>query len=128
MSHSIELLVAVSGLVIGLSHLFRPVEWVEFFVWLRSLGRPGVLANGLLSLSTGCLIVAFHNDWTGLRSVLTVFGWLQVLKGVICLVFPAVGMKSLERVSMERAGDFRKAGIVALAVGALAAWLWMTAP
>lgn len=49
MEHAIELF-ACKLAVIGLSHLFQPRVWVNFFVALRGMGLAGVFANGFLSL------------------------------------------------------------------------------
>jgi hypothetical protein len=120
---AIQLYAAVNFLVIGLSHLLQPRAWVDFFVWLRTKGHSGVFINGMLSLSFGSIIVAFHNVWTGLPTVLTVIGWAQVAKGLLSLVAPQFGMRSLERVAPERAGEFVAAGAVFLALSALMGYL-----
>ena len=71
MERAVEVFAAVQFLVIGLSHVFQPRVWVEFFTWLRGKGYAGVFVNGFLSLGFGAFIVAFHNVWTGLPMVLT---------------------------------------------------------
>jgi hypothetical protein len=63
--------------------------------------------------------------WTGIPMVLTLIGWAQVLKGLISLVAPAVGMKGLMRVSEKRAWEFQVGGAVFLVVSALIAWTWL---
>ncbi len=123
MEKAIQLYAAVNFLVIGLSHLLQPRVWVDFFVWLRTKGHTGVFLNGMLSLSFGSIIVAFHNVWTGLPTILTVIGWAQVAKGLVSLVAPQLGVRSLERVSPERSGEFVAAGAVFLALAALMAYL-----
>jgi len=126
MDRAIESYLAVACVVIGLSHLIRPREWVEFFVWLRGGGVAGVFANGMLSLTVGALIVGFHNVWSGAAIVITLFGWLQVLKGAVCLLAPQKAMRSLDRVSFERAHEFRTAGAVFVALGMFAGYLaWL---
>ena len=119
LQHAIQLFAAINFTVIGLSHLLRPREWVEFFVWLRGKGYTGVFLNGMLSLSFGSLIVAFHNVWSGLPIVLTIVGWAQVVKALISLTAPQVGMRSLERVSVERAREFPAAGAAFVVLAAL---------
>jgi hypothetical protein len=116
---AIELYAAVNFLVIGLSHALQPRAWVEFFVWLRSKGHVGVFANGFLSLAFGSIVVAFHNVWSGLPTVLTVIGWAQVAKGLLSFVAPALAMRSLQRVSAERAWEFVVAGVAFLGLSAL---------
>ena len=108
--HAIQVFAVVNFVVIGLSHIVQPRVWFKFFEMLRQLGYPGVFVNAMLSLLVGSIIVAFHNVWTGIPMVLTLIGWAQVLKGLISLVAPAVGMKGLMRVSEKRAWEFQVGG------------------
>jgi hypothetical protein len=121
MERAIEFLAAIQCTVFALSHIVHPRVWVEFFVWLRSKGHAGVFVNGFLSLWFGSIIVAFHNVWEGLPTVLTVLGWAQVLKGTISFVLPQLAMRSLARVSPERAREFVIGGVIFLGLSAL---LW----
>jgi uncharacterized protein YjeT (DUF2065 family) len=121
--HSIEVLALLYFLVIGLSHLLQPHAWVDYFVRLRNQGRSGMFTEGFLALSFGALIVAFHNVWSGLPIVLTVIGWAQVAKGLLRFVAPQLSLRVYERVSHERAGQFRIAGWVALAIAAFLGYL-----
>ena len=119
-----EIFAVVNFVVIGLSHIAQPREWVHFFVLLREKGYPGVFVNAMLSLLVGSIIVAFHNVWSGVPLVLTLIGWAQVVKGLVSLVAPAVGMRGLMRVSMERAREFQYAGVMFLILSAVIAWGW----
>jgi hypothetical protein len=121
MERAIELWAAIQCTVIALSHIFQPRVWVDFFVWLRSKGHAGVFVNGFLSLWFGSIIVAFHNVWDGLPTVLTVLGWAQVLKGTISFVLPQLAMRGLARVSPERSREFVVGGAVFLGLSAV---LW----
>ena len=80
-----------------------------------------MFVNGFLALGFGSLVVAFHNVWTGLPVVLTIFGWAQVLKGFVSFVAPRIALRGLSRVSLERAWHFRAGGIFALCLSAV---LW----
>ena len=120
---AIEFFAGLQFLVIGLSHLFQPMAWVEFFTLLRSKGRVGVFFEGFLLLGFGGLIVAFHNVWSGLPTVLTVVGWLQVLKGLVRFALPQLGLRIYGRVRPERAWEFRWAGVFCLALGGLFIYL-----
>ena len=88
MERAVEGLLAVCFFSVGLSHALQPLAWVEFFVWLRGIGRCGVFLEGLLTLNCGALVVAFHNVWTGLPVVVTVLGWATVLKATVRLAAP----------------------------------------
>ena len=126
MEQAIEIFAAVQFLVIGLSHVFQPRVWVEFFTWLRGKGHAGVFVNGFLSLIFGSVIVAFHNVWTGLATVLTVIGWAQVIKASVSFVMPQWGMRGLQRVSYDRAREFVVGGFVFLALSALMLYVALT--
>lgn len=123
MERAIQVFAAVSFLVIGLSHLVQPGAWVEFFARLRSLGRPGAFAEGYISLNFGALIVSFHNVWSGPAVVLTLIGWGQVLKALVRFVAPGASLRLYERISPERAWQFRLAGGFALVLSAFLAFL-----
>ncbi len=123
MERAVEWFVAITGLVIGLSHIVRAGDWIEVFARLHRSGRPGAFANGALSLIPGALIVAGHNDWSWPRVVVTAFGWLLVTKGLICFVFPDKGLRSMERLP-SRPG-FVAGGLALLAIAGWAGYcLW----
>lgn len=48
--------------------------------------------------------------------ILTFIGWAQVVKGTLILIAPQIGMRSLERVSHERAWGFIPVGVVLVAL------------
>ena len=125
MERSIEVLACVQFLIIGLSHLIQPRAWVRFFIVLRDKGDAGVFANAFLSLWFGSVVVVFHNVWSGWPAVLTAIGWAQLLKAFIAFVAPAISMRGLQRVSLERAWEFQVAGVLFIVLGgAMAWWLW----
>ena len=123
MERAIEVYAALNFFIIGLSHTLQPRAWVDFFILLRAKGYPGVFANGMLSLSFGSIIVAFHNVWTGLPVILTVIGWMQIIKALTSLVWPQWGLRSLQRVSHARSSEFVVAGVFFLALSAFTAYL-----
>ena len=123
MERAIEVYAGVQFLVIGLSHLLQPRAWVDFFVVLREKGNAGVFANAFLSLVFGSVIVGFHNVWTGLPMVLTLIGWAQIVKSLVGFVLPQLSMRSLQRVSADRAWEFQVGGVVSLAISGLMAYL-----
>lgn len=120
LARAVEIYAAVHFAVIGASHLIQPGVWVQFFILLRAQGHVGVFINGFLSLMFGSIIVAFHNVWSGEAVILTLIGWAQIAKAALSFCLPAWGMRSLNRVSAERAWEFQVAGAVFLG---LAAWL-----
>ena len=114
MERAIEIFAIIQFVVIGLSHIVQHRAWAEFFIRLRGLGLPGAFMNGFLGLSFGSIVVAFHNVWSGPAMVLTIFGWLLLLKASISFVAPAVSMRAFERISLERSWVFIPPGVIFL--------------
>ena len=119
MEHGIEILVTISLLVIGLSHVLQARAWVDFFVMLRQKGAAGVLAVALLHLPIALLIVAFHPSWRGIPAIVTFLGYAWALKATLYFTFPRVGLKSLGFVSVERARHFVIGGWALIGLGAV---------
>jgi uncharacterized protein YjeT (DUF2065 family) len=119
METSVEKLVALCFLVTGLSHIFQPRVWVEFFIRLREKGEAGSLLNGLLHFPLGAFIVSFHNVWHGWPLLVTLIGWSLVIKSLIYLTYPKHGMRMLARISVERSWEFAVAGVFSLAISGL---------
>jgi CDP-diglyceride synthetase len=85
-------------------------------------GEIGSFISGFINLNMGALVVAFHNVWHGIPVILTLLGYVWVLKSFIYFVFPRRGLKALARVSLERSWEFVVAGVVLLVVGGLLLW------
>jgi hypothetical protein len=122
---AIEKLVAISFFVLGLSHIFQPRAWIEFFIRFRDKGAVGSLQLGLLHLPLALLIVSFHNIWHGLPVVVTLVGWGQLLKSFLYLMYPKHGLRMLSLVSIERSWQFVLGGMFAVAIsGVIFFSLW----
>ncbi|MDA1050483.1 MAG: hypothetical protein O3C40_08380 [Planctomycetota bacterium] len=122
METELQIAFAIQLAVFGVAHILRPGALVQFFAVLGSKGEAGVVVIALLSLVTGSFLVAFHNVWTGLPIILTVFGWAQLVKGTAYLLFPTFGLRQLARVTPERTNLFRLPGIPLLIMAGLLAW------
>jgi hypothetical protein len=124
---ALELFATIQFLIVGLSHVFQRHAWVEFFVWLRGRGHAGVFVHGFLSLGFGSMILAFHNVWSGLPAVLTVVGCLYTLKAGLCFLFPATQLRTLSRVSHERAWELAVPGAGYVMLAAILSYtLWLS--
>lgn len=119
MERAVQIFAIVQFVIIGLSHVFQPHAWVDFFVMLRERGKAGVFATAFISLVFGSIIVGFHNVWSEIPIVLTVLGWAQVLKALIYFVFPAYGLRKLQIPSPERARMFVLPGVAFLVLAGL---------
>ena len=122
MEKQIQVAFAIQLAVYGIAHLLQPGPLVAFYQALASKKDAGVICIALLSLITGSFLVAFHNVWTGLPILLTIFGWAQLVKGTLYMLIPSVGLRFFERITPDRTNHFRWPGIPLLVVSALLAW------
>ena len=58
---------------------------------------PLVLIAGVFTLFGGLAIVLLHNYWSGgaLAVIITLLGWLTLIKAVVLLVFPSARLMAL---------------------------------
>lgn len=119
METAIQKLAVISFFVIGLSHIFQPRVWAQFFIDLRDKGETGSFIVAFIHFPLGALIVAFHNVWQGIPLILTLLGYGWILKGFIYFVFPKLGLKTMSRVAPEKSWEFIAGGFVLLGLGGL---------
>ena len=125
MERAVEWFALVTCVVLGLSHVLQSRAWAELFAGLHRLGKPGAFVNGGLSLAPGAVYVAAHPVWSGPGVVLTIFGWLLVLKGAFCFLVPGLALRSMGKAGAGTEREFIPAGLVLLGVaGVLGYVLW----
>src|ERR1700742_3563551 len=95
MIQATEVFAAITSVVIGLSHLFRPNDWTDTYTALSRAGRPGAFVNGAIHFFPGAIIVASHWIWTWPEAVLTLLGCALIFKGTVCFLFPDLALKSM---------------------------------
>ena len=103
--------------VAGLAGLVNPKavqEMGQEFLASRAL----IFIAGVLALVAGLAIVNTHNLWTaGWPVIITVFGWLAVLGGVLRMAFPAL-TQSIGKAMLGNKVLLRVAGGAQLLLGA----------
>ena len=119
MERSVEVVAVILSGVIGLSHILQPKAWAEFFILLRGKGEAGAFMDGFLNLPLACVIIGFHNVWSGIPAVLTLVGWGLLIKSLIRFCAPKLALRMLSRVSVERAWEFQLAGAALVVLGGL---------
>lgn len=76
--------------IVAIAMLVKPSGFVNTFKDL--IGSPGKLGYaGLLSVLFGVILVSIHNIWVAnWHVVITLLGWLTLIRGVVRLFFPNV--------------------------------------
>jgi uncharacterized protein YjeT (DUF2065 family) len=90
MDQLVSYVAPVVMLVLGLSYLLATEHWVKLA--REILETPHRFLVGALGLlAAGLVVVVAHNWWhPSLGVVVTVFGWILVLKGAAFLLFPQI--------------------------------------
>ncbi|MEM7698090.1 MAG: hypothetical protein AAF236_06770 [Verrucomicrobiota bacterium] len=118
----VEALFAIPGIVLGMSHLVQPQMWQRFFKGLAARGTDGVLIRSFLfELWPAIGIVVFHQDWSLPGVFLTLYGHALLLKVIMSLLVPRIGVKSLEQAERTGTWAFVPAGIILTALGLICA-------
>lgn len=74
-----------------------------------------ILLSGILALVGGASIVILHPVWAGWEVVLTLVGWIMLIKGVLYLLVPE-GMVSLAK-KFTKKGTWISLAVIDLAFG-----------
>jgi uncharacterized protein YjeT (DUF2065 family) len=123
MEIGIERLAALGFIITGLSHIAAPRAWARFFILIRQQGEAGGFINAYIHMPLGLLILAFHQVWHGPGLLVTLVGCALTLKGLLYFMVPELAVKSMARVTEEKAWQFRIAGLAGLLLGFLIGWI-----
>lgn len=111
-------LLGLSYLVVGLGMLLSGDYYKKAFQSM--LKEAGMMyLGGLMALIIGFLIVNAHNVWEGWPMLVTILGWLALLKGFLLLVFPK-GMMEWSAGMLKK--NMNMMSIFVLALGAVFAY------
>jgi len=107
---------SVIYLAVGIGILFNPEYYRKMLADFADNG--GVLyMGGIMSLIVGVLLIMFHNTWTKDFSVIiTVLGWLALIKGILILILPEV-MVSLVKSILKSPKFMKIEAIIAIVAG-----------
>lgn len=123
MDHLVTHVVPPVMLVLGLSYLLAPGHWIRYAQEVAEAPHRFLIpAVGLFA--AGLVVVVSRNWWhLSLGVVVTIFGWLLVLKGAAFLLFPgAMGTFSGWSVgAMTKAARF--GGLLLTILGAVLTWV-----
>jgi hypothetical protein len=82
-------LLGLFAIVVALAMITYKQETVETITAMMS-NPASVFAVGLIAVATGLALILAHNVWAGgaLPVVVTLIGWLSLIKGLACLFLP----------------------------------------
>lgn len=117
MSHTI-VLAQILGLVITISglSLLTNKKTLAALVGEITHDKGFLWVYGFAALILGAVLIALNNLWgSGLESLVSVIGWLALLKGIMILIFPKSTASFYRKLNKE--GFFALGGLVAFLVG-----------
>jgi hypothetical protein len=81
-------LFGLAYLVMGIGGVIKRDAYIKLMDdFSKSMGL--LFITGLLTITVGFLLVAFHNVWVmGWTVIITIFGWIALIKGIVILMFP----------------------------------------
>jgi hypothetical protein len=114
------LLVIGIGIVLGLG-----MEGSSYSGMMKEFiaNRGLIFLTGVLALTAGLAIVNAHNLWVqDWRVIITILGWLAIIRGILNIVFPAVTQTVGDRVLASQGGMIAGAAIT-VALGAVLTYM-----
>ena len=71
---------------------------------LNALGKEGFLyITGFIALFVGVVTVSIYNVWTfDWKGLITLFGWLSIIKGLSRLIWPETVVKSIKQLRVGK--------------------------
>ena len=103
-------------IAVGIGILINPRFYKKLFE--NFIENAAVLyIGGVMALTIGYLIIAFHNTWTlNLSIIITIFGWLALIKGILILIRPKI-MIALSRAMLQKESLLKIEAIAIIILG-----------
>ncbi len=108
-------ILGISFAVLGLAMLFNKRSMSAVLETL--INNKGILClAGFLTLMMGATVVVLNNVWTnGLPLLVTIIGWLMLIKGIFILLMPNTATRYYKKVN--ESSLFLWAGLLVLVLG-----------
>ena len=101
-SQFIAQIIGLIYLALGIGLMLNPGYYKKVFETIIK-DSSTMFLSGFLALVLGMCVLRVHNIWiSDWRVVITIVGWLSVLKGILLLVFPRYGEHFKDLFSSER--------------------------
>ena len=105
----------LSIFTVGLGMLSSPEYFKKV---LRDFAQsPAVIfICGIMAIVIGYLIIAFNSVWIGADVIITIFGWLALLKGIALILFPG-NFLQLSKSIVRKKENFAATSVFCMALG-----------
>ena len=115
-------ILGLTYLAIGFGMLTSPRFYNEMLN--KMINNEAVLfVTGLLVFVIGYFLVAYHNIWTsGWTIIITIFGWLALLKGLMMIVIPEKSIKLYNSIKVSK-GQLSIYGVIVFVLGIIFTYL-----
>lgn len=124
---SVEVMVGLIFVVLGISIMLRPAIWGALITRMaQSQDHSTILAAGSINLALGAFIVSFHWVWSGLSAIITLIGVLLLLRAAFLMYYPAKAKTMIVKMQPQMSPLLNFSGIICIILGLLAllaAWM-----
>lgn len=101
-SQLISQLLGPTYLALGVGGFVNRKHFMELIAGFNA-SYAVILISGVIALLVGLLMLRFHNIWVAdWRVIITIFGWIALIKGLTLLVLPARVGKGIANSFVER--------------------------
>ena len=109
-------IISIVYITIGIGIFINPGFYKKLFE--DFIENAAVLyLGGIMALTIGYLILAFHNTWTkDLSVIITIFGCLAMIKGILILIRPKI-IIALSEVMLQKEGILKIEAIAIIILG-----------
>jgi len=110
-------------LAVGVGILLNPQYYKQMFADFKT-SIAVMYLGGISAFAIGFLLVTFHNIWVkDVSVIITIVGWMALIKGISILVLPKLMMKTMDIfINVKTSTLMIMAGLIII-LGALFAWL-----
>ena len=110
-------------LAVGIGMLINP-DFYKKLMSEFSENPPSMYLSGLTAMVIGYLLVTYHNIWPNdWPVIITIFGWVALIKGLFLLLLPRVSIKISSFFQIQMTKLLTVWAVIIAVVGALLAWL-----
>jgi len=110
-------------LAVGVGILVNPQYYKQMFADFKT-SLAVMYLGGIFAFAIGFLLITFHNIWAkDVSVIITIVGWLALIKGISILVFPKMMMKTMDIFINVKANTMRIMAAIIIVVGALLAYI-----